>query len=263
MMRRLGLFFFLMPLLTACGGGGGVVNTEGSTSMADLLAVLQESFREREPEITVNYSGTGSGAGIEMVLAGACDVGLSSRPLKESETAQGAVAQVAALDGVAVVVNPDNPVSDLSPEELAAVFTGEVTDWGVLGGVPGPIAVYGREAGSGTRDAFEESVGVSGRCAYTNEYGSSGDVVGGVASNPGAIGYTSLSAAGAGVRALTVGGAACTPENIRDGSYAIQRPFLLVTKAGAALSPETEAFLAYARSGEAAAYIELAGVVAP
>ena len=262
-MRRLGLFLLLLPLLTACGGGGGVVNTEGSTSMADLLAVLQESFREREPNITVNYSGTGSGAGIEMVLAGACDIGLSSRPLKESEIAQGAVAQVAALDGVAVVVNPANPVSDLTVGEIAAVFTGEVADWAELGGTPGPIAVYGREAGSGTRGAFEEVIGVSGQCAYTNEYGSSGDVVGSVASNPGAIGYTSLSTAGKGVKALTVGGAACTPESIRDGSYAIQRPFLLVTKEGAALSPETEAFLAYARSGEAAPYIELAGVVAP
>ena len=257
--------FLLPPLLvlTACGGGGGVVNTEGSTSMADLMAVLQESFREREPDITVNYSGTGSGAGIEMVLAGACDVGLSSRALRDAEAAQGAVAQVAALDGVAVVVNPANPVSDLTAEEIRSIFTGETADWAELGGTPGPIAVYGREAGSGTRGAFEESVGVSGQCAYTNEYGSSGDVVGGVASNPGAIGYTSLSTAGKGVKALTVGGAACTPESIRDGSYAIQRPFLLVTKEGAALSPETEAFLAYARSGEAAAYIELAGVVAP
>ena len=257
--------FLLPPLLvlTACGGGGGVVNTEGSTSMADLMAVLQESFREREPDITVNYSGTGSGAGIEMVLAGACDVGLSSRALRDAEAAQGAVAQVAALDGVAVVVNPANPVSDLTAEEIRSIFTGETADWAELGGTPGPIAVYGREAGSGTRGAFEEAIGVSGQCAYTNEYGSSGDVVGGVASNPGAIGYTSLSTAGKGVKALTVGGAACTPESIRDGSYAIQRPFLLVTKEGAALSPETEAFLAYARSGEAAAYIELAGVVAP
>ena len=257
--------FLLPPLLvlTACGGGGGVVNTEGSTSMADLMAVLQESFREREPDITVNYSGTGSGAGIEMVLAGACDVGLSSRALRDAEAAQGAVAQVAALDGVAVVVNPANPVSDLTAEEIRSVFTGETADWAELGGTPGPIAVYGREAGSGTRGAFEEAIRVSGQCAYTNEYGSSGDVVGGVASNPGAIGYTSLSTAGKGVKALTVGGAACTPESIRDGSYAIQRPFLLVTKEGAALSPETEAFLAYARSGEAAAYIELAGVVAP
>ena len=249
--------FLLLPLLvlTACGGGGGVVNTEGSTSMADLMAVLQESFREREPDITVNYSGTGSGAGIEMVLAGACDV--------DAEAAQGAVAQVAALDGVAVVVNPVNPVLDLTAEEIRSVFTGETADWAELGGAPGPIAVYGREAGSGTRGAFEESVGVSGQCAYTNEYGSSGDVVGSVAANPGAIGYTSLSTAGSGVKALRVGGVPCTPETIRDGSYPIQRPFLLVTKQGAALSPETEAFLAYARSGEAAAYIELAGVVAP
>ena len=257
--------FLLPPLLvlTACGGGGGVVNTEGSTSMADLMAVLQESFREREPDITVNYSGTGSGAGIEMVLAGACDVGLSSRALRDAEAAQGAVAQVAALDGVAVVVNPANPVSDLTAEEIRSVFTGETADWAELGGAPGPIAVYGREAGSGTRGAFEESAGAVGRCRYTNEYGSSGDVVGSVAANPGAIGYTSLSTAGSGVKALRVGGVPCTPETIRDGSYPIQRPLLLVTKEGAALSPETEAFLAYARSGEAAAYIELAGVVAP
>ena len=241
----------------------GTVTTDGSTSMADVMAVLQETFREREPGITVNYSGTGSGAGVEAVLTGRADIGLSSRPLKEAELDKGAVAWTVALDGVAVIVHPSNPVSGLTLAQLEQVFTGQVDNWSALGGPDAPVAVYGREAGSGTRGAFEELLGVTDRCDYTNEYGSSGDVVGNVSGNPNAIGYTSLASVGDTVSALAVEGAACTEETVRSGAYPIQRPFLLVTREGEALSPAAQAFLDYACGGEAGPYIARAGAVAP
>lgn len=241
----------------------GTVNTDGSTSMADVMGVLTETYREVQPGVTVNYSGTGSGSGIEGVLAGTCDIGLSSRELKDSETEQGAVAHVVALDGVAVIVNPENGVADLTVEQIADIYTGKVSNWSELGGDDAPIAVYGREDGSGTRSAFEEIVGVEGECAYTNEYGSTGDVIGNVAGNANAIGYASLSAVDDSVKAVAVGGVTPTEATVKDGSYAIQRPFLMVTKDGAELSPAAQAFLEYATSPDVAEYIAAAGAVAP
>ena len=241
----------------------GTVNTDGSTSMADVMAVLQETFREAQPDITVNYTGSGSGAGIENVLNGSVDIGLSSRALKDEEKAQGAVENIVALDGVAVVVNPANTVSDLTVEQIAQIFKGEITNWSELGGEDLEIAVYGREAGSGTRGAFEEIVGVEDACAYTNEYSSTGDVIGAVASNPNAIGYASLSAVDESVTAVKVGGVECTEATVADGSYAIQRPFVMVTVEGKELSAEAQAFLDYAMSPEVADYIAAAGAVSP
>jgi len=255
-----------LAVLTACGGGNntsGVVNTDGSTSMEKVMGVLQETFKEVEPSITVNYSGTGSGAGIEAVLSGKCDIGLASRTLKDSEIADGAVSHTVALDGVAVVVNPSNTVADLSVEDIAKIFTGEITNWSELGGEDLSIAIYGREAGSGTRGAFEEIVGVEDACQYTNEYSSTGDIIGQVSSNPNAIGYASLSSVGDTVTAVKVNGTDCTEDTIKDGSYAIQRPFIMVTKDGAELSDAAQAFLDYAQSAEVAEYIAAAGAVAP
>ncbi len=256
----------ILSALTACSGSGGdsgVVNTDGSTSMEKVVGVLQETFKEAEPNITVNYSGTGSGAGIEAVLSGKCDIGLASRALKESEIADGAVSHTVALDGVAVVVNPANSVTDLRAEDIAGIFTGEITNWSELGGEDLPIAVYGREAGSGTRGAFEEIVGVEGTCRYTNEYSSTGDIIGQVSSNPNAIGYASLSSVGDTVVAVKVNGVDCTEDTVKDGSYEIQRPFIMVTKDGATLSAAAQAFLDYAQSAEVAEYIAAAGAVAP
>lgn len=258
-------------LLAGCGGTGpaqgnelsGVVNTDGSTSMEKMVKALAEMFMEENPGVTVNYSGTGSGAGVEAAVNGTVDIGLASRPLKDEELADGAVAHVAALDGVAVVVNSGNPVSDLTVEQIAGIFTGEVTNWAQLGGVDAPIAVYGREAGSGTRGAFEEIVGVEDRCVYDNEYSSTGDVIGSVAGNPNAIGYASLSAVNSTVKAVQVNGVDCTEDTVKDGSYEIQRPFVLITKEGTPLSAAAQAFLDYALSEEAAEIIALAGVVAP
>ena len=241
----------------------GTVNTDGSTSMKDVMGVLIETYGEIQKDVTVNYSGTGSGAGIEAVLAGNVDIGLSSRALKPEEEEKGAVGHTVALDGVAIVVNPANGVEDLSVEQIAQIFKGEITNWSELGGEDAEIAVLGREDGSGTRGAFEEIVGVDGECKYTNEYSSTGDVIGNVASNPNAIGYASLSAVDDTVKAVKVGGVECSEATIKDGSYEIQRPFLMVTLEGAELSPAAEDFLNYATSADVADYIAAAGAVAP
>ena len=251
------------------GNGGdaaalsGTVNTEGSTSMADVMSIFTEVFKEMNDGVTVNYSGTGSGAGIEAVLAGTCDIGLSSRALTDDEKASGAVENIVALDGVAIVVNPENPVSDLTEEQIAQIYTGEITNWSEVGGNDAEIAVLGRESGSGTRSAFEEILGIEDACAYTNEYGSTGDVIGSVAGNPNAIGYASLSAVDDTVKAVPVGGVECSEATVQDGSYTIQRPFVMVTVEGTELSEAAQAFLEFAMSADAAQYIELAGAIAP
>lgn len=263
-------------LLAGCGGSdetnnetnnetklAGVVNTDGSTSMEKVVKGLAELFMEENSGVTVNYSGTGSGAGVEAAVSGTADIGLASRSLKDEEKAKGAVEHIVALDGVAVVVHPGNTVNDLTVEQIAQIFTGEITNWSQLGGTDAPIAVYGREAGSGTRGAFEEIVDVEDACVYVNEYSSTGDMVGSVAGNPNAIGYASLSAVNDTVKALKVNGVDCTEDTIKDGSYSIQRPFVMITREGVELSPAAQAFLDYALSTEAAEIIALAGAVAP
>ena len=258
-------------LLAGCGTSGdtqeselfGVVNTDGSTSMEKVVKGLAEAFMEENGGVTVNYSGTGSGAGVEAAVSGTADIGLASRGLKDSEVENGAVAHIVALDGVAIVVNPQNPVADLTVEQIAQIFTGEISNWSELGGADAPIAVYGREAGSGTRGAFEEIVGVEDACVYINEYSSTGDMVGSVAGNPNAVGYVSLSAVNDTVKAISVNGVVCSEETIRNGSYEIQRPFVMITKEGVELSEAAQAFLDYAKSDAAAEIIALAGAVAP
>ena len=241
----------------------GTVNTDGSTSMNEMMLIMMEVFEEMNPDVTVNYSGTGSGAGIEAVLNETVDIGLASRALKDEEKANGAVEHIVALDGVAVVVNPDNSVTDLTVDQIAQIYKGEVTNWSELGGADQEIAVLGREDGSGTRSAFEEIVGVDGECKYTNEYSSTGDVIGQVASNPRAIGYASLSAVDETVAAVKVDGVAPSEETVKDGSYTLQRPFVMVTKDGVELSAAAQGFLDFVMSDEAAQYITMAGVVAP
>lgn len=241
----------------------GTVNTDGSTSMESVVKALGEAFMEMNPEVTVNYSGTGSGTGIQSTIDGTCDLGLSSRALKDEEKTNGAVENIVALDGVAVVINPANGVEDLTVEQIAQIFTGEITNWSELGGTDGEIAVFGREAGSGTRGAFEEIVGVEDACKYTNEYSSTGDVIGNVASNPNAIGYASLSAVDDTVKAVKVNGVAPSEDTVKDGTYEIQRPFVMVAKDGAELSEAAQAFLEFAMSEAAADIIAAAGAVSP
>lgn len=254
----------LVVLLSSCGPGGAeVVNLDGSTAMSGVMAALGEAYRERMPEARINCSGSGSGAGIEGVLSGTCGIGLSSRELTAEEMARGAVGRVLALDGVAVIVHPDNPVRDLSRQTLAALFTGELDCWTQAGGGDRPVAVYGREAGSGTRTAFEEALGITDRCAYRNECCSTGDVVGGVASNPNAVGYVSLSALNDTVAALAVDGVPCTLETVRTGTYPIRRPLLLVTGGEGDPGGAAGAFWRFALSREAEPYLAAAGAAVP
>lgn len=265
-MKRTRLLAALLPLmiLTSCfAGGKNVVSTDGSTSMERVIGALIEGYREVDGSVTINYSGTGSGAGIEAVLSGVCDIGLSSRPLNDSEISKGAQAHTVALDGIAVIVNPSNPVRNLSSEQLARIFTGEIGNWVQLGGENIPIAVYGREAGSGTREAFEDILGISDHARYTNEYSSTGDIVGSIGSNPNGIGYVSLSNVKGGVRSLLIDGTICSEEAIRSGAYPIQRPFILVTSRNSPLSPQAKAFLDYVLSDRVKDYIAIAGAVTP
>ena len=215
------------------------------------------------PGVTVNYSGTGSGSGITNVLAGSVDIGLSSRALTDEEKAEGAVENIVALDGVAIVVNPENTVTSLTVEQIAQIYNGTITNWSELGGADAPIAVIGRDAASGTRGAFEEIVGVEDQCVYTNEYESTGEVIGSVAGNPNAIGYASLSAVDESVVALQVNGVAPSEATVADGTYEIQRPFVMVTKEGTELSAAAQTFLDWAMSADAADEIEAAGCVSP
>ena len=239
----------------------GTVNVNGSTSMADVIAALTEGFNEINPNVQINYTGSGSGAGIEGVLAGTCDLGLSSRALSEDEKGQGAVENIVAKDGVAVVINPENTVTDLTTEQIAAIYTGEITNWSEVGGPDAEIAVLGRDSASGTRSAFEEILGIEDACVYLNEYSSTGDVIGNVASNPNAIGYASLSAVDDSVVAVAVNGVTPTEATVADGSFAIQRPFVIVTVEGTELSAAAQAFLDYAMSAEVADIIAAAGAV--
>lgn len=265
-MKKKLILFLIIALcpFTGCGSKASlVINAEGSTSMERVLGALIEGYREIDSTVQVNYSGTGSGAGIEAVLSGVCDIGLSSRPLKESEIQKGAAAEVVALDGIAVIVHPSNPVSNLTLRELSAIFTGNVINWTELGGRDAPIAVYGREAGSGSRTAFEDLIGAGGLCRYINEYSSTGDIVGNVMSNPNSIGYISLSGVRREVKVLQINGIPCTEETIRSGEYPFWRPFLMVTAKNSALSPEVERFLDFATSDAASELISIAGAVAP
>ena len=241
----------------------GAVATNGSTSMEEVMGVLTEQFTNDNPDVSVTYDPTGSGTGIEAAANGTADIGLSSRALTEEETASGLVGTEVALDGIAVIVNADSPVADLSVEQIAQIFTGEITDWSEVGGEAGKISCIGREANSGTRDGFESITDTKDACVLSQELNSTGGVIEAVAGNVNAIGYASLSAVEGKdtVKAVTVGGVACTEETVLDGSYAIQRPFVLVTKTDAPLSTAAQAFFDYATSTAANDLIKAAGAV--
>ena len=240
----------------------GTVATDGSTSMEKVIGALGEAFMEQNKGVTFTYNPTGSGSGITAVGEGRCDIGLSSRALKDDEKASGLKETVLALDGIAVIVNPANPVSDLDVETIAKIYTGEITNWKEVGGNDAEIVLIGREAGSGTRDGFESITDTKDSCKYRQELTSTGDVITTVSTNPDAIGYASLAALKDNVKALTVGGIAPTEDTVKDGSYVIQRPFVLVTKEGVELSAAAQAFFDYATSADAADLIAAAGAVA-
>lgn len=243
----------------------GSVATNGSTSMEEVIGALSEQFMADNSGVKVSYDPTGSGTGIEAVKTGSCDIGLSSRALKEEETAAGLKGTTVALDGIAIIVNENSKIEDLTVDQIAKIFMGEVTDWSDVGGDAGTIACIGREAGSGTRDGFESITDTEDKCKLSQELTSTGAVIEGVKNNAGAIGYASLSAVenAEGVKAITVEGIACTEETVKDGSYKIQRPFVLVTKEGTELSEAAQAFYDFALSADAEALIVKAGAVPP
>ena len=248
--------------LTGCSGSkGGTVSTDGSTSMEKVIGALGESFENDNSGVTFTYNPTGSGSGIKAVLEGRCDIGLSSRNLKDEEKADGLTETVLAYDGIAMIVHPENPVSDLTLEQIAAIYTGEITNWNEVGGSDGEIVLIGREAGSGTRDGFESITGTEDACKYRQELTSTGDVITTVAGNPNAIGYASLASVKNSVKAISVGGVAPSEATIKDGSYAVQRPFVLVTKTDAELSETAKKFFDYITSADANEIITSAGVV--
>lgn len=246
-------------LFAGCGSASGVT-TDGSTSMEKVIGALGEAFTN-DTGIAFSYNPTGSGSGIKAVLAGTCDIGLSSRNLKDEEKSEGLEQTVLALDGIAIIVNPENPVEDLDKDTIAKIYTGEITNWKDVGGNDAEIVLIGREAGSGTRDGFESITGTDGTCKYRQELTSTGDVITTVAGNPDAIGYASLAAIKDNVKALKVGGVTPTEDTVKDGSYIIQRPFVLVTKQGTALSDSAQKFFDYITSADAASVISAAGAV--
>lgn len=244
---------------TAAGTLSGNVATGGSTSMKNVIAALTEGFAEVEPGVTVSYDPTGSGAGITGATDKTLDIGLSSRALKSDET--GVTGTIVALDGIAIIVNKDSKVEDLTVDQLKQMFTGEITNWSEVGGDDGEIVLVGREAGSGTRDGFESIVDVKDSCKYAQELTATGAVISAVEANPLAIGYASLSAIGDTVKAVTVGGVECSEETVKDGSYEVQRPFVFVTNDSVTLSAQAQAFFDFATSTDAADLIRTAGAV--
>ena len=243
------------------GSAGGSVSTDGSTSMEKVIGALGESFMANNQGTTFTYNPTGSGSGIQAVSEGRCDIGLSSRALKDDEKASGLVETVVALDGIAIVVNPENPVSDLDIDTIAKIYTGEITNWKEVGGNDAEIVLIGREAGSGTRDGFESITGTAEKCQYRQELTSTGDVITTVSSNPNAIGYASLASVKDTVKALTVNGVVPSEASVKDGSYVVQRPFVLVTKDGTKLSDSAQKFFDYITSEAASKVISNAGAV--
>ena len=262
MKKVISLFVAAVLMCTAMVGcsKSESVATDGSTSMSKVIESLREAFGE-ETGIEVTYNATGSGAGIEAVLAGRCDIGLSSRDLKEEEKENGLEGTILAYDGIAIIVHPDNPVTDLSIETIANIYTGEITNWKDVGGNDGEIVLIGREANSGTRDGFESITGTEDKCKYRQECTSTGDVITAVSSNPNAIGYASLASVKDSVKAVSVDEVAPSEATVKDGSYAVQRPFVLVTKKDTKLSENAQKFFDYITSEDANEVISGAGVV--
>ena len=258
--------------LAACGSkdsdnkGGdtaltGKVSTNGSTSMDKVIGALKEQFMLDNTGVTVTYDPTGSGSGIEAASNGSADIGLSSRALKDEEKANGLEGTVVALDGIAIIVNANSTVTDLSVEQIAKIFTGEITDWSEVGGAAGTISCIGRESGSGTRDGFESITKTESKCRYRQELTSTGDVITTVAGNPNAIGYASLAAVKESVKVLTIGGVAPSEATVKDATYPVQRPFVLVTKKDTKLSDAAQKFFDFVISADASKIISDAGAV--
>ena len=261
----------LVAALTGCGTTNsdtpkdngqvsGTVSTDGSTSMEKVIGFLSEAYMNKNSAVKVTYNPTGSGSGIKAVQAGSCDIGLASRDLKPEE-ATDLNGTVVAIDGIAMIVNKENPVKDLTIEQIAALYKGEITNWSEVGGADAPVVLIGREAASGTRDGFESITDTEDACKYNQELTSTGDVVQTVSSNPNAIGYASLASVKDTVKLISVEGVTPSTETIQNGSYKIQRNFVMVTKKNAELSPAAKSFFEFATSSAADEWIIEAGAV--
>ena len=238
----------------------GTVATDGSTSMEKVIGYLSEAYMEENSNVKVTYNPTGSGSGIQAVQEGRCDIGLSSRNLKDDEKAN-LEGTVVAIDGIAIIVNPKNSVANLTIEQIASLYKGEITNWKKVGGADAPVVLIGREAASGTRDGFESITDTKDSCKYSQELTSTGDVVQTVASNPNAIGYASVASVKETVKMVDVEGVSPTTETIQDGTYKVQRNFVFVTKKNAELSTAAKAFFDFATSSAADDLIVEAGAV--
>lgn len=240
----------------------GSISMVGSTSMEKFANALSEVFMEKYPNVTVQAEFVGSGAGIEAVTNGSADIGNSSRNLTDEEKANGIAENIVAIDGIAVVVDPANTVADLTKQQLTDIYSGTVTNWSEVGGSDSPIVVVGREAGSGTRSAFEEILGLEDACAYSSELDSTGAVMARVASTPGAIGYVSLDVLDDTVKALNLEGTEPTAENIKAGSYFLSRPFVMATNGEISEQNElVQALFDFVYSDEGDAVIETVGLI--
>ncbi len=240
----------------------GTVALGGSTSVESVVLSAMEVFMAENPGVTVTYDPTGSSSGVKGAIDGTLDIGLASRDVKDEEETEGALGTVFAIDGIAIIVHPDNAVEDLALEDITAIANGTITNWSEVGGADAEIVLIGREAGSGTRDGFESIVDVD-EPVYQEEINSTGGVIGSVTGNPNAIGYASLSAVDEKVKALTVNGVAASEATIQDGSYPVQRNFNFVTMADGELSPQAQAFYDYLLSADATELIANAGAVPP
>ena len=257
--------------LTGCGSKkkdskslNGTLKVAGSTSMEKLCEAMSESFMEANPGVTVTVEYTGSGAGIEALSSGSIDIGNASRGLKDDEKANGCVENIVAIDGIAVITDNDNRVTDVTSKDLAKIYTGEITNWSEIGGDNQPIVVIGREAGSGTRDAFEELLEVKDSCNYAQELDSTGAVLAKVAATPGAIGYVSLDVVDDTVIGMKIDGVEPTEEQILAGKYLLQRPFVMATKGQISEQNEVvQAWFDYINSDEGKAVIKKVGLIIP
>lgn len=244
-------------------GLSGAISTNGSTSMEKVIGILSETFMGDNKGVTITYDATGSGTGIEAVSKGSADIGLSSRSLKDSEKAKGLKETTIALDGIAIIVNENSPITDLKTEEVAGLFDGSISDWSKVGGKAGQVAAIGREAGSGTRDGFESITKTKDKCKLIQELTSTGAVIEAVKNSESAIGYASYASVEnqKGIKVIRINGTECSEENISNGSYVIQRPFNLITKEGTKLSEAAQAFFDFMTSKDAAKLILEAGAV--
>ena len=252
-----------LVVFTGCQGQEkGTVATDGSTSMEKVIGMLSESYQKDHDGVTVTYNPTGSGSGIQAVQEDRCDIGLASRAVKDEEKSEGLEETVVAYDGIAIIVNPDNPVKNLSTSEIADIYTGKIKNWKEVGGNDKKIVLIGREAGSGTRDGFESIIDVEDQCMYRQELTSTGDVISSVAGNPDAIGYASLAAVQDNVKVLSVDKVLPSEETVKNGSYVVQRPFMLITKKDKELTDVAQGFFDFMISDDAAPLISEAGAVA-